>query len=472
MGLLGGQAKAMLVTSSRKEAVRYKQAFDKYIAENKYQNIQAMVAFSGEVEFNQNDSDCSHLLGQKFTESNMNPNLKGREMRKAFDSDDFQVMIVANKFQTGFDQPKLCAMYVDKKLGGVECVQTLSRLNRTYPGKAETGTFVLDFFNEPQDILDAFQPYYQTAELADVSNPDQVYDLANKLKSAGMFLMTEVEQFTEAFYSKNKSNAALANICKPAMQRWQHRYTAAVNDYDVTKSRLERCKQTGDAVLIANAENEFAEAKKARDALEIFKKDLGSFTRFYEFMSQIVEYDDQELEKLSLFARNLRPMLREQAADEDEIDLSNVAMSHYRLSKLRQQDIQLKADSTEHKLEPGNDLGTAKAKDKKEDFLSQILSRMNDLFVTDNLTEKDMINYALTIADKMSENTRMMKQIHNNTREQAMLGEFDTALDDAVLDSNAAHMEQMTQLMSDPAKMKQFAHIIYDVLVSKQNKSI
>ena len=464
MGLLGGQAKAMLVSSSRKEAVRYKQAFDKYIAENKYQNIQAMVAFSGEVEFNQNDSDCRHLLGQKFTESNMNPNLKGREMRKAFDSDDFQVMIVANKFQTGFDQPKLCAMYVDKKLGGVECVQTLSRLNRTYPGKAETGTFVLDFFNEPQDILDAFQPYYQTAELADVSNPDQVYDLANKLKSAGIFLMTEVEQFTEAFYSKNKSNAALANICKPAMQRWQHRYTAAMNDYDVTKNRLERCKQTGDAVLIANAENEFAEAKKARDALEIFKKDLGSFTRFYEFMSQIVEYDDKELEKLSLFARNLRPLLREQVAEEDEIDLSNVAMTHYRLSKLRQQDIQLKADSTKHKLEPGNELGTAKPKDKKEDFLSQILSRMNDLFVTDNLTEKDMINYALTIADKMSENTRMMKQIHNNTREQAMLGEFDTALDDAVLDSNAAHMEQMTQLMSDPAKMKQFAHIIYDVL--------
>ena len=468
MGLLGGQAKAMVVTSSRKEAVRYKQAFDKYIAENKYQNIQAMVAFSGEVEFNQNDSDCSHLLGQKFTESNMNPNLKGREMRKAFDSDDFQVMIVANKFQTGFDQPKLCAMYVDKKLGGVECVQTLSRLNRTYPGKAETGTFVLDFFNEPQDILDAFQPYYQTAELADVSNPDQVYDLANKLKSAGIFLMTEVEQFTEAFYSKNKSNAALANICKPAMQRWQHRYTAAVNDYDVTKNRLERCKQTGDAVLIANAENEFAEAKKARDALEIFKKDLGSFTRFYEFMSQIVEYDDKELEKLSLFALNLRPLLREQVAEEDEVDLSNVAMTHYRLSKLRQQDIQLKADSTEHKLEPGNELGTAKPKDKKEDFLSQILSCMNDLFVTDNLTEKDMINYALTIADKMSENTRMMKQIHNNTREQAMLGEFDTALDDAVLDSNAAHMEQMTQLMSDPAKMRQFAHIIYDVLVNRQ----
>ena len=468
MGLLGGQAKAMVVTSSRKEAVRYKQAFDKYITEQKYTHIQAMVAFSGEVEFTANDADSSHLVGQKFTESNMNPNLKGREMRKAFDSDDFQVMIVANKFQTGFDQPKLCAMYVDKKLGGVECVQTLSRLNRTYPGKAESGTFVLDFFNEPQEILDAFQPYYQTAELADVSNPDIVYDLAEKLKAARIFLMAEVEQFVDAFYSKNKSNAALANICKPAMQRWQQRYTQAINDYDVTKNRLEITKRTGEPVLIANAENEFAEAKKARDALEIFKKDLGSFSRFYEFMSQIVEYDDKELEKISLFARTLRPLLREQAADEDVIDLSNVAMSHYRLSKIRQQDIQLKADSTEHKLEPANDLGSAKAKNKQEDFLSVILQRVNDVFITDKLTDQDMINYVYTVADKMSENTKMMKQIQNNTREQAMLGEFDSALDDAVLDSNAAHMEQMTQLMSDPAKMRQFANIIYDVLVSQQ----
>ena len=470
MGLLNNQAKAMVVTSSRKEAVRYKQAFDKYVTEQGYKNIQAMVAFSGEVEFNANDSDSSHLLGQKFTESNMNPNLKGREMRKAFDSDDFQVMIVANKFQTGFDQPKLCAMYVDKKLGGVECVQTLSRLNRTYPAKAESGTFVLDFFNDPQDILDAFQPYYQTAELADVSNPDLVYDLSEKLRASGIFLWTEVEQFVDAFYSKNKSSAALANICKPALQRWQQRYTTAINDYDVTKQRLEITKRTNEPVLIANAENEFADAKKARDALEIFKKDLGSFTRFYEFMSQIVDYNDQELEKLSLFARNLRPLLREQAADEDEIDLSNVSMTHYRLSKLRQQDIKLKVDSTEHKLEPGNDLGSAKAKDKQEDFMSQILRRVNDLFVTDNLTDQDMINYAYTVADKMSENMRMMKQIQNNTREQAMLGEFDTALDDAVLDSNTAHMEQMTQLMSDPAKMKQFAHIIYDVLVNKERK--
>ena len=346
MGLLGGQAKAMVVTSSRKEAVRYKLAFDKYVTEKGYQSIRALVAFSGEVEFNPNDPDAVALLDQKFTEKSMNPDLK-QDMRKAFDTDSYQLMLVANKFQTGFDQPKLCAMYVDKKLGGVECVQTLSRLNRTYPGKAESGTFVLDFFNDPQDILDAFQPYYQTAELTDVTNPDIVFELFEKLRTSGIFLWNEVEQFCDAFFTKNKSNAAISNICKPAVDRWQKRYSSAVEAYLQAKEMFERTKKTGDAVLIANAENSFKDCKQEKDRLEIFKKDLGSFTRFYEFMSQIVDYDDKELEKLSLYARHLRPLLREKVIDEDDIDLANVVMSHYRLSKIRQQTIKLQEDSAD-----------------------------------------------------------------------------------------------------------------------------
>ena len=415
MGLLGGQAKAMVVTSSRKVAVRYKLAFDKYISEHKYSSIRAMVAFSGEVEFNDDDPGSTGLLDEKFTEKNMNPELKGRDMRKAFDSDDYQVMLVANKFQTGFDQPKLCAMYVDKKLGGVECVQTLSRLNRTYPGKVETGTFVLDFFNDPQDILDGFQPYYQTAELADVSDPDLVFDLSDKLNAAGIYQSHEVEQFCTAFFTKNKSNAAISNICKPAVERWQKRYAMAIDAYKQAKEMFERTKKTNDAVLIANAENSFKECKQEKDRLEIFKKDLGSFTRFYEFMSQIVEFDDKALEKLSLYARHLRPMLREKLSEEDDVDLSNVVLSHYRLSKIRQQDIQLKEDAAEYKLEPSSDIGTAKAKDKKEEFLSEILGRLNELFITDELSDKDLINYASAIRDKLSENHSVMQQINNNT---------------------------------------------------------
>src|SRR5690554_617808 len=468
MGLLGGQAKAMIVTSSRKEAVRYKLSLDKYLvskqSEKGYQNIAAMVAFSGEVEFTEKDPNSVALIGEKFTEANMNPGLKGRDMRKAFDSDNYQVMIVANKFQTGFDQPKLCAMYVDKKLGGVECEQTLSRLNRTYPSKAETGTFVLDFFNEPQDILDAFQPYYQTAELADVSDPDLIFDLHDKLRAAGIFQWHEVEQFCQAFFVKSKSNAAIGNICKPAVERWTHRYKSAVAAYKQARDMFERTKRTKDAVLIANAENSFKDCKQEKDALEIFKKDLGTFVRFYEFMSQIVDYDDKNLEKLSLYARNLRPMLREAETDEDDVDLSNVVLSHYRLSKIRQQDIKLKEDAEGYDLEPGDALGTAKAKDKQAELLSEIVAKLNELFITDELTEADMVNYAYTVRDKVRENTLVMHQLANNTPEQAMLGDFPKAVDDAILGSSDAHQNQMMQLLSDPRKAEQFSKLIFAML--------
>ncbi|WP_367109575.1 type I restriction endonuclease subunit R [uncultured Psychrobacter sp.] len=464
--LLGGQAKAMVVTGSRKEAVRYKLAFDRYISDRKYKGINAMVAFSGEVSFYPDDPDSSALLNQKFTEHNMNTGLKGRDMRKAFDSDDYQVMLVANKFQTGFDQPKLCAMYVDKKLAGVDCVQTLSRLNRTYAGKAASGTFVLDFFNDPDDIIEAFQPYYETASLTNVSDPDQVFDLFDKLRASGIFLWHEVEQFVTAFFSQNKSNAAISNICKPAVERWQKRYQTASAQAQHAKMMFERTKASHDTVLITNAENTYKDCKRAKDELEIFRKDLGTFSRQYEFLSQIIDYDDKELEKLSLYARHLLPLLRESFNDDDDIDLSNVVMSHYRLSKLRQQDLKLQENKAEYQLDPANAVGTAKPKDKKEAFLSQVIEQLNEIFETEKLTESDLINYAQTVRDKMSENIIVMKQITNNTPEQAMLGDFPTAMDHAVMESSEAHQEQMMQLLSDPAKFRQFSKVVFDMLLS------
>ena len=205
----------MVVTGSRKEAVRYKLAFDKHIAEKGYEGIQAMVAFSGEV----NDPESSP---EPFNERNMNPELKGRDMGKAFDTDEYQVMLVANKFQTGFDQPKLCAMYVDKKLKGVDCVQTLSRLNRTVLGKQ---TFVLDFVNDPDDILDVFRPFYRTAELASVSDPNLIYDLHDKLNAQRIYEWHEVEAFVQSFYDEKQGQDALTAHCWPAVDRWQDKYT-------------------------------------------------------------------------------------------------------------------------------------------------------------------------------------------------------------------------------------------------------
>lgn len=462
-GLLGGQAKAMIVTSSRKEAVRYKLNFDKYVREKGYSKLQAMVAFSGEVAFDRNDPDSKGLEDEKFTETSMNPSLKGCDMRVAFDSDEYQVMIVANKFQTGFDQPKLCAMYVDKKLQGVECVQTLSRLNRTYPGKDISGTFVLDFFNEPEDVLEAFQEYYQTADLLDVSNPNLIFDIAEKLRAFGIFQWSEVEQFCDAYLQKTKSNAAISNICKPAVERWSARYGSALDAHRQASAMLAEAKKTGDDALIANADKTFKECKREKDALELFKKDLGTFVRFYEFISQIVDYDDKELEKLSLFARHLRPLLRETNVDDDSIDLDDVALSHYRLSKIKQQNLGLVSDGAEG-LTPGSGLGSGAAKDKSEEFLSEIIKRLNEVFAGEDLTDDDMLNYARAVSDKVRENDRVMTQIANNTREQAMLGDFLQALDDAVLDSGAAHHKQQMRILTGSETKRPFAEIIYELL--------
>ncbi len=467
MGLLNGQAKAMVVTGSRKEAVRYKLEFDKYIAKHGYADLSAMVAFSGEVSFSEADPHCEGLIGDKFTESGMNPDLKGRDMRDAFDTKDYHVMIVAKKFQTGFDQPKLCAMYVDKKLGGLECVQTLSRLNRTYPGKQET--YVLDFFNEPADVLAAFQDYYQTAKLLDVSDPNLIWDLYEKLRAADIFLWTEVTQFSGIYFVKSKSNAAISNVCKPAVDRWQNRYEKAQADHAKHKGLFDHAKSVGDPTFIANAEADMKQAKTDLDALGIFKADLMSFTRYYEFMSQIVDYDSSDLERLSLYARHLAPLLREKTPDEDPVDLSSVELSHYRLSKIKQQDLLLVKEGAETGLYTGGELGSGKARSKQEEWLSQIITRLNELFVTDGLTDSDLTNYATTIRDKISENEKVMNQIANNSPEQALLGDFAGAMDDAVMNSSEAHQSQMMQYLNSKELQAGFQRVVFDMLLAKRS---
>ena len=461
--LLGGEAKAMVVTSSRLEAVRYKLAFEKYVQEKGYTNVNAMVAFSGEV----NDPD---LPDQPFTETNMNPNLRGRDMRKAFDTTDYQVMLVANKFQTGFDQPKLVAMYVDKPLKGVECIQTLSRLNRTYKGKDKT--FVLDFVNDPEEILAEFKVYFQTAELAGVSDPNIVYELMKKLDKVGIYQWREVEAFVETYNNKQANQAKLANLCKPAVDRFSVRYKEATQvlqsaQAELSKAKVEHSSPQERDKKIKFAENSVKHAKEARDILEVFKKDLMSFYRFYEFTSQIVNFDDLELEKLSIFAKHLYPLLRLDVV-EDEIDLSDVVMTHYRLHEQREADLQLGVKIGE---EPKSYLPDAKEgsgavpKDPKTELLNEIIQRMNDLFIEDGLSENDMLNYANTIAGKISENEMVMDQLRSNTKEQAMLGQFPESINNAIIESMDVHNEMAMKLLSNEAIAKGFAGLMFDVLM-------
>lgn len=448
--LLDGKAKAMVVTSSRKEAVRYKLAFDKYIQDNGYDGISAMVAFSGQVE------DDPEGVKKEYTESNMNPGLKGRDMRKAFDTDDYQVMLVANKFQTGFDQPKLCAMYVDKKLSGVEAVQTLSRLNRTYPGK--TVTFVLDFFNKAEEIKEAFEPYYNSASLTDVTDPNMIFELQFKLDAFGIYQRNEIEQFAQAYFDPKGKQEAMSAAVKPAADRYKGRYKAALEALQQARQSLENAKANGDEAGEHNAELDIKRAKEDKDALELFKKDLSTFSKMYDFLSQIVDYEDGDLEKLSVYARGLLPNLKTIVID-DPIDMTSVEMTHYSIKNKKVQSIDLKGGEIKG-IGAG---GSGMARDAETDTLAQIVAKMNDLFAGE-LTDDDKLNYARTIKDKVMENAIVMKQFQTNTKDQAMLGDFPSVLLDAVVGSMGAHELMAKQVLTEEKVQSGFARLLLDMI--------
>jgi len=248
--LLNGHAKAMVVVSSRLEAVRWQLAIDKYIRDKNYP-LKTLVAFSSEVIDKESGPD-------PFTENNktLNPNLKGRDMREAFKGDEYQILLVANKFQTGFDQPLLCGMYVDKRLAGIQAVQTLSRLNRAHAGK--TTTYVLDFVNEAEDILAAFRMYYTTATLSNVTDPHLVLDLRAKLDSSGYYDDHEVERVVNVELNPNSKQAHLEAAIAPVADRLLKQFKAAQQSYKAAKAN--------------NDEKSAQPAKDQMDALLLFRQ--------------------------------------------------------------------------------------------------------------------------------------------------------------------------------------------------------
>ena len=456
--LLDNQAKAMVVTSSRQSAVRYKLAFDDYIRENNLSNMQVMVAFSGKVE------DDVEGLSKEYTETNLNPNLKGRDMRKAFDTNEYQVMLVANKFQTGFDQPKLCAMYVDKKLGGVDCVQTLSRLNRTYSGKEQT--FILDFVNEVEDIKLAFEPYYTTSEIDDITDPNIVYDIQSSLEGNGIFTDIDVENYAQAFFNPKGTQAQMSSALKPSIDRYKGKYKEALISIQNIKKALENAKQDNDEKAIHNLGLDLKEANEKKSELEIFKANMVKFVRMYEFLSQIVDYSDEDLEKLCAFTKGLIPNLKT-VNTSDDIDISLVQLARYQLHKQKEQTITLEGGE---ELKGITDVGTATPKDPEKVFLTKVVEAMNTLFKGE-FTDDDVYNYAKTISDKVKEDTVVIEQISNNTKEQAMLGGFAERLNDAVIDSLDIHQNMATQVLSEDKIRKGLANIVYDVIVKGINST-
>lgn len=397
---IGGEAKAMLVTDSRKAAVRYKLAIDKYIRDQRYLDLHTLVAFSGSLE------DPESGPGE-FSEVSMNPDIKGQEPSEAFKHDEYRILLVANKYQVGFDQPLLHTMYVDKRLSGVLAVQTLSRLNRMYPGKDDT--FVLDFVNKPEEILKSFQPYYRTAQLEEVTDPNLVHELMTKLNKAGVYYWSEVETFAQAFFNpKVKTQAALHGVLKPAFDRYV--------DLDA-------------------------------EPQELFRKDLASFLRLYEFLSQIIPYNDPDLEKLFVFGKNLMPRLAEQGRKEFLSLDSDVKLTHYRLQKLGEQQLDLeKAEVV--KLAGISEAGTGAAPEDERKELREIVAKMNDLFSGD-ITEADFIGAVTTWQGRLMASEKLAAQALNNSEEQFAMGDVRDEFTDVVIEAKDAQNRIADQLLKD-----------------------
>lgn len=453
--LLGGQAKAMVVTSSRQEAVRYQLAMHEYIKQQGYSDVHPLVAFSGSVL-------PDGVIPEEVTENSsvLNPGLNGRDLAKAFDTQDFNVMIAANKYQTGFDQPALCAMYVDKKLQGVDCVQTLSRLNRTFPDKR---TFILDFFNDPKDILESFLPYYTKAELTDVTDPQLIYDLQKKLDAEGIYHWQEVEAFASAFFDPKAAASKLSYYCQPAKERFAKRYKLAAEARAQALDFKRTAAANGDSAGLKKAEHAVKEAGEQVDQMDLFRKNLQSFVRLYEFLSQIVPYEDRELEQLCVFAKHLYPLLRIDRLDEDDVDVGELQLTHYRLTKRAEHQLRLSEEEDEYGLEPATDIGSGKAHDPEKKHLSEIIAALNDIFGAE-VSDDDQLHFLTGIAQRISRQEDVMAQVNSQPANQVMHGLFPKRVEDIVLDAMTDHEKLSLEVLDNVAKSRAFALVIYKML--------
>ncbi len=425
--LLGGHAKAMVVTASRQEVLRWKRAMDRYIADNGYR-IGTIVAFSGEVP----DADnANEPVSEKS--ASLNPGLKGKDIREAFATADFQLLLVANKFQTGFDQPLLCGMYVDKKLGGIQAVQTLSRLNRAYDGPhgRKDTTYVLDFVNDPDEVLAAFQVYYETAELSGVTDPNLILDLKAKLDASGHYDEFEVDRVVHVELNPNATQAQLIAAIEPVADRLLKKYKAARQRQQAHPERS----------------SEHKEAKDELDALALFKRDLGSYVRVYAFLGQLFDYGNTAIEKRALFFKRLLPLL-DFGREREGIDLSKVVLTHHKLKDQGQRGLALKEADGEYRLEPMTAPGGGQVQDKQKALLSEILERVNDLFEGE-LTDDDKLVYVNSvIKGKLLESEVLAEQARNNTKAQfAASPNFDAELMDAIIAAFEAHQVMSRQAL-------------------------
>ena len=421
---MDGRAKAMVVTSGRLHAVNYMQGFQRYIAEKGYDDIRPLVAFSGTVH--------DPYTGEDFTEPGMNVDVvTGKSISEAalparFASPDYQILLVAEKYQTGFDQPLLQAMYVDKRLDGVQAVQTLSRLNRMAPGKAPP--FVLDFVNDPENIRRAFEPYYDRTELLAASDPHRLEELKYELDQTQVYHWSEVEDFARVFYSpgfqqRKKDHARLEAALQPARDRFTE-----LDDEDQTE----------------------------------FRDRLQAFVSLYGFLSQIIPYGDDDQERLSSFGRALLPHL--QPEGDDAINLGNdVELAYYRLQRVSSGAISLGEEDQEFVVSP-TEVGTG---NPEEDLapLSEIIKRLNERFGTE-FTEEDRFFFEQVKA-RAVRNEHIRQTARANTLDKFSLG-IRPEIGKLMMERMGENDALVTKYLSD----KEFQHIAFEVLAREIFKAV
>jgi type I restriction enzyme R subunit len=462
-GLLNGEAKAMVVTSGRPQAVKYKLAFDKYIQKNELVGLKALVAFSGKVDgklLGKDDGSYGIEFDKEYTEYNLNPDMGSQDLRHMFEQHAYRVMIVANKFQTGFNQPKLVAMYLDKKISGVEAVQTLSRLNRTYPGKDQT--FVIDFANEPQTIIDAFKSYDEGAELSDVQDPNVVYDIRELLDEVNIYNTQDLEDYKKASEKAligNTNDESLHRKMYSATQRAADVYNAKFKSLTDTirsyENAFDVAHKAGDKKAEEIAESKRSDLTKERETLNRFKSNLGRFVRVYSYVSQLLEMSDADLENFAGFARLLAKRLK--GISPEQIDLSGLVLKGFAIKK---RDIPDKANPT--LLDPitGND---SDATDREKLFLEELIEQASQLF-GEITPQESQLYLTFQIVTEVKKDMKCVEQIDKNSREQALKGEMNNVVRQQVVSAMNNQNVNARTLLKDSDSMDKFIGMVHDII--------
>ncbi|GBE18452.1 type I restriction enzyme EcoR124II R protein [archaeon BMS3Abin16] len=374
-----GRGRAMVVTRSRLHAVRYCLMFKKIMAE-KNLPYKPLVAFSGTVK------DPDSLA--EYTEVSLNRLPPRVSITDAFKTPEYRILIVAEKFQTGFDEPLLHTMYVDKKLGNVHAVQTLSRLNRTMRGKTEP--IVLDFVNEAEDIQRSFQPYYQTTLLEEETDPNKLYDLQSELEGFEIYTEEDVKKFAEIFFNPKEAPEKMQPILDSVVVRWKY---------------------------------------KTENEREDFRSILQSFIRIYGFISQLITFEDVDLEKLYVFAKNLNKKLPKREGRLPLEIREAIDLDSFRIQETFKGQIELaKIDGST----PGITTGASKHGDEEKDFLSNIVKTLNETYGV-NLTEEDKVDIEV-IKMKLDANEELREVMTGNNTSRSMRYKFDKVVDSLLLD--------------------------------------